>query len=107
MTWTETSSPTRRAAGRAGVGGGLHGADIATDHHGDVAGADVFLAGEHDVRGLDHRVGRFDRADQPLVSTRPRASDIWMLAVWRIPVVMRDVRLVRCGASGAEHEAEG
>ena len=56
------------AAGRggAGVGGGLYRAHVAAHHHGDVAGADVFLADQDDVRGLDHGVGRFDRADEPL-----------------------------------------
>ena len=52
--------------GRAGVGGGLHRSDVAAHHHGDVARADVFLADQDDVGGLDHGVGRLDRADQPL-----------------------------------------
>ena len=64
MTWTEMSSPTRRAAAAPGVGRGLDGADVAADEDGDVAGADVFLADEDDVGGLDHRVGRLDGADQ-------------------------------------------
>src|ERR1700674_4790354 len=34
--------------GRAGVGCGLHRADIAADHDRDVAGADIFLAAERD-----------------------------------------------------------
>jgi hypothetical protein len=50
--------------GGARVGRGLDRADVAAHEHGDVAGADVFLADEHDVGGLHHRVGRFDRADQ-------------------------------------------
>ena len=33
MTWTDTSSPTRRAAGGAGVGRRLHGADVAAHQH--------------------------------------------------------------------------
>ena len=56
-------APRRRGAG---IGRGLHRADVAAHHHRDVAGADVFLADEDDVGCLDHRVGRFDRADQAL-----------------------------------------
>ena len=53
------------AGGRgAGVGGGLDRADVAADEHGDVAGADVFLADQDDVGGLDHGVGGLDRADE-------------------------------------------
>ena len=52
--------------GGAGVGRGLHRADVAAHHHRDVARADVFLADQHDVGGLDHGVGRFDRADETL-----------------------------------------
>ena len=48
----------------AGIGRGLHRADVAAHHDGDVAGADVFLADQDDVGRLDHRVGRLDRADQ-------------------------------------------
>ena len=55
------------AAGRggAGVGGRLHGADIAAHQHRYIPRADVFLADERDVGGLDHRVGGFHRSDQP------------------------------------------
>jgi hypothetical protein len=55
------------AAGRggAGIGGRLYGADIAAHQHRYVPSADVFLADEHDVGGLDHRVGGFHRSDQP------------------------------------------
>jgi hypothetical protein len=49
---------------RARVGGGFDRADIATDEHGDVSGADVFRADERHVRGFDHRVGRLDRPDE-------------------------------------------
>ena len=54
------------AAGRGGtgVGRGLDRADVAAREHRDVAGADVLLADEHDVGGLDHRIGGFDGADQ-------------------------------------------
>ena len=48
----------------AGVGGGLHRADVAAHDRGDEPGVDFLPADEHDVRGLDHRVGGFDHADQ-------------------------------------------
>ena len=50
--------------GGAGVRGGLDGADVAANHHGDVSGADVFLADQDDVGRLDHGVGGLDRSDQ-------------------------------------------
>jgi len=59
----EFADPTRGR--RACVGGGLHRADIAANHHRDVAGADVLFSDQRDVRRLDHRVGRFDRSDKP------------------------------------------
>src|SRR5205814_641101 len=48
------------SSGGAGIGSGFHRAHIATDHHGDVPGADVFLADQDDVRRLDHGVSRLD-----------------------------------------------
>ena len=65
------------AAGRGGarVGGGLDRADIAAHHARMTSPAPTnLLAGQHHVGGLDHGVGSFDRADQPFVSIRPRAS---------------------------------
>ena len=50
--------------GGPGIGGGLDGADVAADHDGDVAGADVFLADQDDVGRLHHRVGGLDRPDE-------------------------------------------
>ena len=50
--------------GGSGIGRGLHSSDIAPNHHGDVPGADVFLADQRDIGGLDHRIGSFDRSDQ-------------------------------------------
>ena len=49
----------------AGVGGGLHRADIATDHDGDQPAADLLTPDEADVGGLDHGVGGLDGAHQP------------------------------------------
>ena len=61
MTCTDTSSPMRRGPS---VCRSFHRADVAAYHHGDVAGADVFLAHEHDVGGLHHRIGRLDRPNE-------------------------------------------
>jgi hypothetical protein len=53
------------ARGRgAGIGGGLHGADVAAHEHGDVARANVLLGHERDVGRLHHRVGGLDRPDE-------------------------------------------
>ena len=52
--------------GGAGVGGRLHGRDVAAHDGGDVAGADLLPADQRDLRGLDHGVGRLDHGDQPL-----------------------------------------
>ncbi len=62
MTCTDTSSPTHR--GGPCVCRSFYCADIAAYHHGHVAGADVFLANEHDVRSLDHRVGCLDSPNE-------------------------------------------
>jgi len=61
MTWTLISSPTLR---RPGVGRGLDRAHVAAHEDGDVARADVLLADELYVGGLDHRVRGLDRADE-------------------------------------------
>ena len=66
MTWTEIELADAARGGGAGVGGGLDGADVAADHDGDVAGADVFLADQDDVGGLDHGIGGLDRADETM-----------------------------------------
>ena len=66
MTCTDTSSPTRRAAGGPGVGRRLDRSDVAAHEHRDEARADVLLADEHDVGRLHHCVGGFDGADQTL-----------------------------------------
>ena len=50
--------------GGARIGRRFDGAHIAAHHHGDVAGADVFLADQRDVGGLYHRIGRLDGPDQ-------------------------------------------
>ena len=51
-------------SGGACVHSGLDGADIAADHNGHEAGADLLLADEMHIGCLDHRIGRFDSADQ-------------------------------------------
>src|SRR2546423_11377951 len=50
----------------SGVGRGLDRAHVAAHEYRDVARADVLLADELNVRGLDHRVGGLDRAAEPL-----------------------------------------
>ena len=60
------------AGGRsAGVGRGLHRADIAPDDGGDQAGIDLLPADEHDIGGLAHRVGGFDHADESACFDHP------------------------------------
>ena len=61
--------PGRR---RAGIGGRLHGADVAAHHDRDVAGADVFLADQDDVRRLHHGIGGLDRSDEPFCLDQPQ-----------------------------------
>ena len=86
--------------GRAGVGRGLDRADVAAHQHGDVAGADVFLADQDDVGGLHHRVGGFDRADQALVSTiRGLLTLAFLIAVQDSRFISNGRRLTYCGTS--------
>ena len=49
---------------RACIGRRLDRADVAAYHDRDQSAADMHLADQGDIRGLDHGVGRFDRADQ-------------------------------------------
>ena len=51
--------------GRTGVGRRLDRSDVAAHDRGDQPGIDLLPADEHDVGGLQHRVGRFDHAHQP------------------------------------------
>jgi hypothetical protein len=71
MTWTDTSSPTRRAARGPGVGGGFDRRDVAAHDRRDVAGADLLPADERHLGGLDHRIGGLDHRDQPLGFDHP------------------------------------
>src|SRR5689334_6204908 len=50
----------------AGLGGGLHGRDVAAHDRGDVAAAGLLVAHELDLRRLDHGIGGFDHADEAL-----------------------------------------
>ena len=50
--------------GRACVGGRFHGSDVAAHDGGDQPGIDLLPADEDHVRGLHHRIGGFDHADQ-------------------------------------------
>jgi len=45
-------------------GGGLYGADVASNQHGDIAIEEVFAADQDNIRGLHHRVGSLDCAHQ-------------------------------------------
>ena len=63
-----SDAPRRRGTG---VSGGLHRTDVAAHHHGDIAGADVLLADEHDVGRLHHGVCRFHRSDEPFGFDHP------------------------------------
>ena len=56
------NAPRRRGPG---VGRGFYRPDVAPYHHGHVAGADVFLADQHDVGRLHHCIGCLDRPDEP------------------------------------------
>ena len=50
--------------GSACVDSGLDSADIAADHDGHEAGADLLLADQMNISCLDHGIGCFDSADQ-------------------------------------------
>jgi hypothetical protein len=50
--------------GSAGIGGRFHGANVSTHEHGHITRADVFFAKQLHVGGFDHRVSRFDGADE-------------------------------------------
>ncbi len=52
--------------GGTGISRGLDSTDVTSHQDGDVAGADIFLAHEHDIRAFNHRVRRFDGANETL-----------------------------------------
>src|SRR5258705_768909 len=52
--------------GDAGVGGGLYAGEVASEEHGDIAGADFFPAGEGDVCGLECGVSGLKEGAKPL-----------------------------------------
>ena len=64
ITWTPTSSPTRRAAAAPASVAAFTDGDVPADDRGDQPGVDLLPADEDDVGRLDHRVGRLDHADQ-------------------------------------------
>lgn len=49
---------------RARIRRGLHRSHVASHDGCDKAGIDLLPTDEHDVRSLDHGVGRFDHADE-------------------------------------------
>ena len=66
--------------GRSGIGRGLHRTHVAANERRDQAGIDLLPAHEHDVRGLEHRVGRFDHADQPArLDHAERVADVCLV----------------------------
>jgi hypothetical protein len=58
------SSPTRRAAAAPASVAAFTAPNGAVNHHGHVAGTDVFLADQHNVGGLHHRVRGLERCDE-------------------------------------------
>jgi hypothetical protein len=50
--------------GRPGIGRRLHGRDVTADNRRHIAGANLLPADQRHLRGLDHRVGRFDHRDE-------------------------------------------
>ena len=50
--------------GGTGVSGGADGGDVAADHDGDIAGADLFPTYDFDVGCFHHCVRSFDHCDQ-------------------------------------------
>jgi hypothetical protein len=54
----------RRAAAAPASVAAFTGADVAANHHRHVASTDVFLADQHNVGRLHHRVGCLDRSDE-------------------------------------------
>src|SRR5688572_2380287 len=53
-----------RGGGLAGLGRGPHGCDVAPDDRGDVAAADLLVADQLHLGGLDHGVRGFDHRDE-------------------------------------------
>jgi len=58
----QLADPAR--SGGAGVGGGLHRADIAPDDRGHETRIHFLPADEHHIRGLQHGVGGLDHPDK-------------------------------------------
>jgi len=50
---------------RSRIGRRFYRTHVAANEGRNQAGIHLLPAHEHDVRGLEHRVGRFDHADQP------------------------------------------
>ena len=68
-----TNELTHAASGSsAGVGSCFHGADIASNNSRDETGIDFLPANEYDIRGLHHRIGGFDHADQSACLYHPK-----------------------------------
>jgi hypothetical protein len=70
MTWTLTSSPTRRAAAAPASVAALTAPTSPRTADHDQSGADEFLARQNHVCGFDHGIGGFNRTDQTLRSNQ-------------------------------------
>ena len=66
MTWTETSSPTRRAAAAPASVDAFTAPTSPRTSTVTIAGADVFGADQRDVGGLHHGIRGLDRANEAL-----------------------------------------
>jgi hypothetical protein len=56
------TDPTR--SGSARIGGSLYRTNISAHEDRNVAGADIFLSQELNIRGLDHRIRSLYRSDE-------------------------------------------
>jgi hypothetical protein len=55
----------------AGIGRGFDRTNVAAHHDSDVATTNIFRTDQYHVRGLDHRVGGFNGANQSLGLDHP------------------------------------
>jgi hypothetical protein len=70
--------------GRPGVCRSVHGADVAADHHGHVAGADVFLANKLTSAVFTIASAASTAPVSPLVSIIPKASNGMRRELYRL-----------------------
>ena len=88
MTCTLTHFADGAGGLRPGVGGGLHGGDVADDDGGDQRAADLFhRAGERDVGGLEHRVGAGDERGEAAGFEETEGVWPWEFWIWRVGMI--------------------